>query len=420
MNWRLRPANTHLLIGLLAAAMILSGAGTPAAGQSPRSRPVSLRKPGQPRGVPSCDRCHGELEFLRQHTPTLDRAGAISIPDRSLRGTGHDFACTECHNGFAAFPHLKSSLRTATCESCHEEQARAWKAGAHANVDRGKPVGCRDCHGIHTVPAKDALRAKANVLAMNARCLGCHDAKRMAAHAPHADSVSCASCHGAHDVRPHDRPGSTLSAEAQVKTCGACHQKVAAAWQTDIHGRTLLQKLAVKTEPGEREPKRPPTCTSCHGAHAMEHPKTAPAGAGPGAACTKCHEKYADTFADSYHGQATRLGSKLAAGCASCHTAHSILPADSPRSSVAKGNVVSTCAQCHKQASAGFVGFQPHADVHDQDKSPLLYWTYRFMTLLLAGTMTVFGIHTALWLARLGIGRLVEKRGGPDSRGGAA
>jgi hypothetical protein len=234
--------------------------------------------------------------------------------------------------------------------------------------------------------------------------------------------VPCASCHGAHDVRPHDRPGSTLAAEAQVSTCGACHQKVAAAWRTDIHGRTLLQKLPVKAESGE-EPRQPPTCTSCHGTHDMLHPKAASAGTGPGAACTKCHEKYGDTFADSYHGQATRLGSKLAAGCAGCHTAHSILPADSPRSSVAQANLVTTCAHCHKQATAGFVGFQPHADVHDSGKSPLLYWTYRFMTLLLAGTMTVFGIHTALWLARLGIGHLLEGRSGQDGqagRGGAA
>ncbi len=154
----------------------------------------------------------------------------------------------------------------------------------------------------------------------------------------------------------------------------------------------------------------------------MVHPKSVGAAQGPGAACTKCHEKYADTFVDSYHGQATRLGSKLAAGCAGCHTAHAILPADSARSSVARGNLVRTCGQCHKQATAGFAAFQPHADVHDRAKSPLLYWTYKFMTLLLAGTMAVFGIHTALWLARLGIGRLVEvRRGkGTGTHGGEA
>ncbi len=377
------------------------------------------------REVPTCERCHGELEFLRQHTSTLVRAESLNVSDRVLRGSGHDFACTKCHTGFdAAYPHVKGRVSTASCASCHPEVVKAWSAGAHARLDKGTPAACKDCHGIHPVPPKAQLRSRATVALMNGRCLACHDAKRHAPGLPHADSISCAACHGAHDIRGHDQAGSTLAAANQLKTCGACHPAIAQSWSHDSHGRAVLAGREV-TPKGETEPRTRPACTSCHGGHDMVRPKTAVAGTGPAAACLRCHEKYAETFADSYHGQATRLGSKKAAGCAGCHSAHSVLPSDSARSTVAKGNLLHTCRGCHPQATAGFIAFQPHADVHDRAKSPLLYFTYTFMTLLLTGTMAVFGLHGALWLARLGLGRFAAERSGSHgattaSRGGDA
>lgn len=378
-----------------------SGSGPATSGPAPASSAgggAATLHPGAPRGVPTCERCHGELEFLRQHSGTLERARSINVSDQSLHGTGHDLPCGDCHRGFTSFPHSKQSVQTAACASCHPKVAAAWNAGAHAHVDQGSPVACKDCHGVHTVPTKAGLKDKATVRLMNGRCLGCHDTRKFLAHAPHSDSVACASCHGPHDVRAHDHPGSTLTAQAQLTTCGACHAREAKAWSTDVHGRAVLSGI-VKSLPGE-EPRRPPACTTCHGGHQMVHPKEVAQAAGPGAGCTTCHEKFADTFADSYHGQATKLGSTRAAGCAGCHTAHSVLPADSPRSTVAKANLVGTCRQCHPAATASFTGFQAHADVHDRAKSPLLYWTYRFMTLLLTGTLLFFGLHTALWLTR--------------------
>ncbi|HEX9108639.1 MAG TPA: hypothetical protein VF832_15450, partial [Longimicrobiales bacterium] len=196
------------------------------------------------------------------------------------------------------------------------------------------------------------------------------------------------------------------------------------SWSRDTHGRALLAGREA-TPTGETAPRTPPACTSCHEGHDMVRHEQAAAGSGPAAACLRCHEKYAETFADSYHGQATHLGSSKAAGCAGCHSAHSVLPSDSARSTVAKANLLRTCQGCHPRATAGFIAFQPHADVHDRARSPLLYYTYTFMTLLLTGTMAVFGLHGALWLMRLGLGRYAaerrEARGAPTrSRGGEA
>ncbi len=405
--------------GALVAAALLLGAGAGgvrAQAAGPRPGAAGAAPASAARPLPTCERCHGELEFLRQRSGSLERAQALSVSARGLRGTGHDLPCAKCHTGFDAFPHVPGKVATAACESCHPAVAAAWRTGAHARVDRGSPVACQDCHSVHSVPTRATLRAPATVAQLNARCLGCHDTRRFPAHAPHADSVACAACHGAHDMRGHDRAGSTLAAQAQVRTCGACHPAIARSWASDSHGRALLAGRELKPH-GESQAHPGPACTTCHGGHDMVRPKAAPAGTGPGAACTTCHERYADTFADSYHGQASRLGSRRVAGCAGCHTAHAVLPADSARSSVAQANLVRTCAGCHPRASASFAAFQPHADVHDRARSPLLFFTYHFMTLLLTGTMALFGVHGALWLVRLGLGRAAARRAAPAGAG---
>ena len=83
-----------------------------------------------------CERCHGELELLRQYVENLEEARALLVPEDLLHGSGHtDMTCSECHTGFGSFPHVASAV-TETCESCHEEVA------AEAGVPRieNKPL----------------------------------------------------------------------------------------------------------------------------------------------------------------------------------------------------------------------------------------------------------------------------------------
>lgn len=55
-------------------------------------------------------------------------------------------------------------------------------------------------------------------------------------------------------------------------------------------------------------------------------------------------------YATSVHGQRLIDGDKRVAECASCHTAHAILPASDTRSTVHALNVPSTCRKCHGDA----------------------------------------------------------------------
>ena len=106
------------------------------------------------------------------------------------------------------------------------------------------------------------------------------------------------------------------------------------------------------------------------------------------------------TYMDSYHGKNYRLGfPEKVAGCADCHTGHSIMPKDDPNSSVNPKNLVKMCAQCHPKATPLFAKFYSHGEA-DRDKYPLLYWTLMAMTGLLVSTFIVFWIHSLLWMFR--------------------
>ena len=96
----------------------------------------------------------------------------------------------------------------------------------------------------------------------------------------------------------------------------------------------------------------------------------------------------------------TTLGFAQIATCASCHGAHEVLPADNPLSKVSAQNRLATCQECHPKANVNFVSFDPHANKHERESGLLLYFTGKFMELLLLGVFAFFGLHTVLWFFR--------------------
>ena len=352
-----------------------------------------------------CQLCHGELEFLRQRVATLRDAILLHVPADALARSAHgSMECRNCHGGYGAYPHATTGS-TESCASCHEEAGSAWAAGVHAIDDA---ADCESCHGVHDVPALDPTAENGLLARTKARCISCHRAWAIPALFPHTDSVACYDCHATHEQLAVEEAQSLMGPVAQVETCGACHEEIGRKWPQDSHGAATMLGDALWSQPREKPELAPPSCTSCHGAH-----PTTPA-EGPvflrdvSFTCAECHEEYGESFADSYHGQASELGAEDMATCASCHSAHFILPASDARSSVAPENLHDTCAECHDRAGANFSGFQPHANHHDVDKYPYVVWTYRFMTALLASVFVLFGIHTSLWLLRSTLDHLRE------------
>jgi len=183
---------------------------------------------------------------------------------------------------------------------------------------------------------------------------------------------------------------------ALARTCGGCHRDEAATYWRDVHGATAAHQARAA---------RPPelaaaTCISCHGVHGIR------SAGDPGfrrdvvVSCSTCHPRHGTTFRDSYHGQATTVGSRAAAKCEDCHAPHDIRPASDSLSSVAPRNRLATCRGCHTEASGRFAGYLPHADPRDRSQNPLLFWVWLSMNTILFGTMVVWGAHATVWFAR--------------------
>ena len=369
-------------------------------------------------------------------------------------------ACLFLAGGPAIAGDVGPGLDNASCLECHEDTAV--ESPAHADTQ------CAECHTNITTAHKDALPADQKIEA-DQICAACHGmAAKQLPKSVHSDHT-CRKCHGpAHKVEAASTPDSRISPVGQLKTCGKCHDEVIGSFEESVHGRGLLKSGLVDASP---------TCSDCHGAHNIGKPTDAKAKTGhlkspetcgachqtvlgeweasthgqlwtdgkdgpvcvdchvnehkvldPTSAemrkqfpveCGSCHEEGLETFRDSFHGKATALGWSSVAMCSDCHTPHSNLPASDPRSSVNPDNLKTTCGACHAREVevAGFLTFDPHVNLHDQNTLPQLRIIFYFMTGLLLGVFAFFGIHLLLWLQRGLVGVLRGEFKG--SHGGA-
>jgi len=258
-----------------------------------------------------------------------------------------DEGCIGCHTGLDDIQkHMDGEVmpKPVNCAECHDDVHEEYLGSVHDMND----VGCADCHaGIHTLqPSEGKLSAVAI-------CSVCHDASDyevsthgQALQAGNEASASCVDCHGTHGVIP-------LSTDT-------------------FEARELNSKA----------------CIQCHGDEELMEE----AGVFPDAV---------HSYLSSYHGKNYLLGyPELVAGCADCHTSHTVLPRNNPNSSVHKDNLVATCAECHPNSSAQFVKYYAHGDHADSEAYPILFWTFVAMSGLLIGTFATFWLHTLLWMIR--------------------
>jgi cytochrome b subunit of formate dehydrogenase len=142
---------------------------------------------------------------------------------------------------------------------------------------------------------------------------------------------------------------------------------VKSEFMQSIHGQAIT-----------RGNSQAPVCTDCHGIHSIKShldPNSSVAARNLArTTCARCHEgvrlsqelgvesSRSSTYLASYHGLASKLGSKIVANCASCHGVHNILPSSDPRSTINQANLVRTCGQCHPGVTEKFVLGKVHVD----------------------------------------------------------
>ena len=259
-------------------------------------------------------------------------------------------ACTSCHVDITdLLKHMKKEIKVqkVQCERCHKKQTSEHYASVHAE----KGVTCAQCHtDIHT---HNYWKNDKRIVV--AKCIQCHDKEAVYRNSVHGKGVAAGNMDSA-----------------------ACH---------DCHNLHAIEKLGGATDHNGRE-FHTKVCMKCHSDQKMM-------------ARNKVNTVAVKSYMESYHGKNYRLGfPDKVAGCADCHTAHSVLPKSDPKSSINPANLVTQCAKCHTKATSLFAKFYSHGEMTDRDNYPILYYTFITMTGLLLSVFTVFWLHSLLWMFR--------------------
>lgn len=332
----------------IVAALALAAPGM----APPASARISLEK---------CTLCHGKPEFRKILVDGKIRDLFATVD--SLKGSVHEKkTCVDCHFDVSEIPHRQRPKRV-NCTHCH------YKGNAE-----GAPQSDAYLEYYESVHGKAI--AKGNPKA-----------------------PLCQDCHGSHAIQKTKSPGSSVSRFRVAEMCGRCHIEIYAQYKTSIHGVALEKGI------GEA-----PSCTGCHGEHKIfspKDPKSTVYATHVAEQCSTCHGSVAimskfgieteqvATYKDSFHGVASRFGSKTVANCASCHGTHDIRPPSDPMSMVNPKNVPATCGKCHPGANANFAVGKMHVDAHKKE-SGIIYYTALFFKYLTIGTMLALILHIFL------------------------
>ncbi len=353
-----------------------------------------------------CQTCHSDPGATRGNGSSI--AVSPDVFGKSLHG---GFACVDCHADLAKvgeWPHAEK-LQKVSCAACHEDAVKAAESSVHYEASKnGQGAHCVNCHGTHDILSSKDPASKTYALNLPKTCATCHSGKHLEGAAgeiseSYVDSVhgrgvtragllvsaNCTSCHGAHDIKPKTDAGSRVHRANVAATCTTCHEGIMPAFARSVHAEQRGFGNASAA-----------TCSDCHTAHTIANAETDQYKLAVIEECGDCHLDKIGTYRDTFHGQVTALGFARSATCSDCHGNHEILPASNAASMIAPRNLVATCGRCHENANENFVKYDPHADKHDRFGSPELYWSYKFMQVLLGGVFLAFGLHTVLWFPR--------------------
>jgi cytochrome b subunit of formate dehydrogenase len=311
-----------------------------------------------------CLRCHGKEGFSRKAADGQERDLHVALQEfeTSVHGSQD---CVGCHQDITKTPHRKGIDRGVGCVQCHLDE---WDKAQTKDAANGVKL---DMVVDHIESYMDSMHARPRI----------DDQSRT--------NATCYNCHGSHDIQPVDREARSANFMAMPNVCGNCHGEVLEEYKVSVHG---LEVASGNTNAA--------VCSDCHSRHGVGEPHTSDGRIKITDNCGDCHQDAMKSYLGTYHGKVTRLGYGETAKCYDCHGSHQIQRLDDSASMMNVNNRLETCQTCHEGASAGFVTFQPHGNIHDREKYPEMWFASTFMIGLLLGTFAFFWLHSALWFYR--------------------
>lgn len=289
----------------------------------------------------------------------------------------------------AAAPHLQEDEPTnESCLGCHQQAGMTAEIGgqplpitidpqAFSNSVHGmESIACVDCHTNITGfphPEVTASSPRDFSLELYPTCRECHlDQYEATLDSVHQDELAagninaavCSDCHDPHtQTRITDETTGEVLPEAHMAvplTCAQCHSTIFDTYQESVHGAALQ----------EGDPNVP-TCTDCHGVHAIQSPATNSFRNSIPALCADCHTdetlmaqydlstNVLDTYVADFHGTTVKMFEETypdqptnKAVCTDCHGYHDIIRVDDPQAGILfKSNLLGKCQQCHPDAT---------------------------------------------------------------------
>jgi cytochrome b subunit of formate dehydrogenase len=383
-----------------------------------------------------CTDCHNNLKgfphparIAQVDCGTCHADEAAAAPNSVHSVLGAD-ACMSCH-GSAHDAQPAAGLVPQLCSQCHSGEVKGFLASIHGQAtkhgDLQAPT-CLACHGpVHKILAAqdpNSAVAKKNLPDTCASCrsnpafLAKHqipfahpvEMHKLSVHgravaAGNRNAATCSDCHGSHAIYEARDARSKVNHWNVPATCSVCHGGIAKMYDASVHGQAVAHGAADA-----------PVCTDCHGEHVILTPSEPQSSVNPArvstVTCGRCHGdtridlRYnlpADrvpTFADSYHGLASREGSQTVANCASCHGVHNIFASSDPRSTVYPANLVRTCGACHPGAGERFAIGPVHVLPESRAEHPIVRMIRRFYWVIIPLAVAFMFLHDLIDLLR--------------------
>ncbi|MCL4534532.1 MAG: cytochrome c3 family protein [Bacteroidetes bacterium] len=333
-----------------------------------QGRSTAFAADPQPSPNDACLSCHKQ--------PTLAitlKSGekmSLTVDEAAFNASvhGNKVPCTACHSEIASVPHAKLEVNDR-----REYQLQRYEA-------------CKNCHFPEYTKTLDSTHYQ-QLIGGNRQAPVCTD------------------CHGSHNIGPPDVPRAQIS-----KTCAQCHKDINDQYVKSVHGKALVNGNGNEDVP---------VCTTCHGVHKMEDPRTARFRLESPELCAGCHanagmmNKYGistdvfQTYLKDFHGVTVGFYEKqdlniwsYEAVCTDCHGVHDMRKVDDPESSVIKANLVKTCQKCHPNATTNFpTAWMMHYEP-SPTKFPIVFFVRTFYWIVIPLMVAGVSAHVLLDLWR--------------------
>ncbi len=260
--------------------------------------------------------------------------------------------CSDCHNGRELDP-------TTVCVS--------WKLLAQS-VHSG--LECSSCHPSITVADVNPSAERPHGMVGAVDCGECHE-EAAEAYVKHgrmevgkdADIPACWSCHGTHDILAPSDLHSYVHPSNLAQTCMSCHTDVDLVRQHDVlaEGPIRLYESSVHGRSSKKGLYKQANCNNCHSSPGPDGTPSAHrilGAADPESTiyhfnipdtCAQCHKPIAADYWDGVHGRLVKRGDLDSPVCTTCHGEHGIISPSDPASPVSAAQVAEqTCSPCHE------------------------------------------------------------------------